>query len=405
MLHLPSRRALLAAGAALAAAMALSVAAAEDMPGVTDTTIKIGNINPYSGPASAYSVIAKTADAYFRKVNDEGGINGRTVEFVSYDDGYSPPKTLEQARKLVERDDALLVFCALGTPTNMAIRQYMNEKGVPQLFVAAGASVFGDPKDHPWTMAWQPVYTTEAKIYANYMLKSRPDGRIAVLYQNDDYGKDYLNGLRAGLGDKADSMIVAALAYETTDPTVDSQIINLKASGADVFLNVATPKFAAQAIRKAAEIDWHPLQFLNSVAQSVAATLEPAGLDASKGIVSAAYLKDASDPQWTDDQEMADWRAFMDEYYPDGDRNSNLTVYGYAAAHALEHVLKTAGDDLSRANVMEVAASMDGVRVPMLLPGITMTTSATDYFPLEEMQLMKFDGERWALFGDIIGGS
>jgi ABC-type branched-subunit amino acid transport system substrate-binding protein len=276
---------------------------------------------------------------------------------------------------------------------------------VPQLFVASGASKWGDPEGHPWTMAWQPVYTTEADIYARYILENRPEGRIGVLYQNDDYGKDYLDGLRAGLGDKADSMIVAALPYETTDATIDSQIINLKASGADVFLNVATPKFAAQAIRKAAEIGWEPLHLLNSVSQSVGAVLEPAGLDASRGIISAAYLKDAGDPQWADDEEMAAWRAFMDEHYPDGDRNSNLTVYGYAVAQALEHVLRTAGDDLSRENIMKVAAGMDNVHVPMLLPGISMTTSESDYFPLQQMQLMRFTGERWELFGDIIAGS
>ncbi len=400
-----SLRASFIAGAVLAVAAALSPAAAQDMPGVDGTSIKIGNTSPYSGPASAYSVIGKTIDAYFRKVNDEGGINGRTVDFISYDDAYSPPKTLEQTRRLVESDEVLLVALSLGTPTNAAVHAYMNDNHVPQLFVAAGASEWGDPEGHPWTMAWQPVYTTEAKIYANYILAHRPDGKIGVLYQNDDYGKDYLEGLRAGLGDKADSMIVAALLYETADPTVDSQIVSLKASGADIFVNVATPKAAAQAIRKAAEIGWQPLQFLNSVSQSVGATLEPAGPDAATGIISAAYLKDASDPQWADDQEMADWRAFMDAYYPDGDRNSNLTVYGYAAAHALEYVLKKAGDDLSRANVMKVAASMDHVHVPMLLPGITMTTGAGDYFPLEEMQLMRFDGERWELFGDVIGGS
>jgi ABC-type branched-subunit amino acid transport system substrate-binding protein len=378
---------------------------AQDTPGVTDTTIRIGNTNPYSGPASAYSVIAETIRAWFDKLNAEGGINGRTLEFISYDDAYSPPKTVEQTRRLVEGDEVLLVFASLGTATNSAVHDYLNERGVPQLFVASGASKWGDPEGHPWTMAWQPVYTTEADIYARYILENRPEGRIGVLYQNDDYGKDYLDGLRAGLGDKADSMIVAALPYETTDATIDSQIINLKASGADVFLNVATPKFAAQAIRKAAEIGWEPLHLLNSVSQSVGAVLEPAGLDASRGIISAAYLKDAGDPQWADDEEMAAWRAFMDEHYPDGDRNSNLTVYGYAVAQALEHVLRTAGDDLSRENIMKVAAGMDNVHVPMLLPGISMTTSESDYFPLQQMQLMRFTGERWELFGDIIAGS
>ncbi len=390
--------------AASAAAMVVlaPVATADDLPGVSDTTIRIGNISPYSGPASAYSQIGKTIEAYVDKINAEGGVNGRTIELLSYDDGYSPPKTLEQARKLVERDDALLIFASLGTPTNSAIHDYLNGKGVPQLFVATGASKWGDPENHPWTMAWQPVYRTEAGIYARYILENRPSGKIAVLYQNDDYGRDYLEGLRAGLGDQAKSMIVAALPYETTDPTVDSQIINLKASGADIFVNVATPKFAAQAIRKVAEIDWQPLHILNSVSQSVGAVLAPAGLDAAKGIISAAYLKDSSDPQWAEDAEMANWHAFMDNYYPQGDRNSNLTVYGYAVTKTLQHVLEAAGDDLSRENVMKVAASMENVRVPMLLPGITMTTSSTDFFPLQDMQLMRFDGERWQLFGDII---
>jgi ABC-type branched-subunit amino acid transport system substrate-binding protein len=383
----------------------MSAAVAQDMPGVTDTTIKIGHINPYSGPASAYSQIGKTIEAYINQINDEGGINGRTIEFISYDDGYSPPKTVEQARKLVESDEVLLIFQSLGTPPNSAIHEYMNEQQVPQLFVATGASKWGDPAGHPWTMGWQPDYVTEGKIYANYVLENHPDGKIGILYQNDDYGKDYIIGLRAALGDKADSMIVASLPYEVTDPTVDSQVINLKAAGADIFLNVATPKFAAQAIKKAAEIDWHPVHLLNSVSNSVGAVLNPAGLEVSKDIVSAAYVKDASDPQWANDEDYVAWSAFMDKYYPDGDKNSSFTAYGYSVAHALEYVLTTAGDDLSRENIMKVAASMDGVAVPMLLPGITMNTSDTDFFPLQEMQLMKFNGERWELFGDVIAGS
>jgi ABC-type branched-subunit amino acid transport system substrate-binding protein len=398
-----SRRAFIAGLSGAAISSASGAAQAQDRPGVTATTIRLGNTNPYSGPASAYSVIAKTIAVYFEKRNEKGGVNGRSIEFISYDDAYSPPKTVEQTRRLVEGDDVLLVFASLGTATNAAVLEYLNQRGVPQLFVATGASTFGDPAAHPWTMAWQPVYSTEAAIYARHILESRPEGRIGVLYQNDDYGRDYLEGLRTGLGDQADAMIAAALPYETSDATVDSQVINLKASGADIFLNVATPKFAAQAIRKSAEIGWQPLHILNSVSQSVGAVLEPAGLDASKGIVSAAYLKDAGDPQWDGDADMEAWRKFMDEHYPDGDRNSNLTVYGYAVAQALEHVLKTAGDDLSRDNVMKVAAGMEGVRVPMLLPGITMSTSATDYYPLQQMQLMRFTGERWALFGDVIG--
>ena len=400
-----TRRVVLAAGIAAAlSATIIANAAAEDMPGVTETTIRIGNINPYSGPASAYSQIGSTIGAYFDQLNDAGGINGRTIEYISYDDAYSPPKTLEHARRLVESDEVLLIFASLGTPTNSAIHEYMNTNGVPHLFVAAGASKWGDPQNYPWTMAWQPVYATEAAIYARYIMENHPGGRIGVLYQNDDYGRDYLEGLKAGLGDQAESMIAAALSYETADPTVDSQIINLKASGADIFVNIATPKFAAQAIRKASDIGWEPVQFLNSVSQSVAAVLEPAGLEASRGIISAAYLKDSSDPQWADDAEMLEWHAFMDAYYAGGDRNSNLTVYGYAVAKALEHVLAAAGDDLSRENVMRAAAGMQNVRVPMLLPGMTMSTSESDYFPLEQMQLMQFNGERWELFGDIIAG-
>lgn len=406
MNYMPTRRALLATGAAaIAAVMMISTAMAQDMPGVTDSTIKVGNINPYSGPASAYSQIGETIKAYVEKINDDGGINGRTIDLISYDDSYSPPKTVEQARKLVESDEVLLIFQSLGTPTNSAIHQYMNDQQVPQLFVATGASKWGDPSNHPWTMGWQPDYVTEGKIYANYILNNKPDGKIGVLYQNDDYGKDYVKGLRTGLGDKADSMIVSELSYEVADPTVDSQVINLKASGADIFLNVATPKFAAQAIKKAAEIGWQPLHLLNSVSNSVGAVLTPAGLEASTGIISAAYLKDASDPQWANDEDFAAWNAFMDKYYPDGDKNSNFTTYGYAVAHALEYVLTAAGDDLSRDNIMKVAGSMHEVEVPLLLPGITMDTSADDFFPLQKMQLMEFDGERWQLFGDLIAGS
>jgi len=405
MLTSISRRALLAGGAAVAAAMWISGAAAADMPGVTDKTIKIGHINPYSGPASAYSQIGKTIAAYVKQINEGGGINGRTIDFISYDDGYSPPKTVEQARKLVESDGVLLIFQSLGTPPNSAIQKYMNAKQVPQLFVATGASKWGDPEHFPWTMGWQPDYVTEGKIFANYVLKNYPNGKIGILYQNDDYGKDYVNGMRAGLGDKADSMIVASLPYEVADPTVDSQVINLKASGADIFFNVTTPKFAAQAIKKAAEIDWHPLHLLNSVSNSVGAVLKPAGLDASKDIVSAAYIKDAQDPQWANDQDLKDWNVFMDKYYPDGDKTSSFTTYGYAVAHALEYVLTQAGDDLSRGNIMKIAASMKDIDLPLLLPGIKMNTSATDFYPLQQMQLMKFSGERWELFGDVIAGS
>jgi branched-chain amino acid transport system substrate-binding protein len=400
-----TRRALLkrlTAGLALGAGLAVA-APAHDLPGVTDTTIKIGNIAPYSGPASAYSTIAKTIDAYFKKVNEEGGINGRMVEFVSYDDGYSPPKAVEQARKLVESDEVLLVFQSLGTPSNAAIRKYMNAKGVPQLFVATGATMFGDPAEYKWTMGWQPNYLSEGIIYGRYLTSEMADSKVAVLFQNDDFGKDVLNGLKAGLGDKAD-MIVAEAGYEVAEPTVDSQVVNLKASGADVFVIIATPKFAAQAIKKSSEIGWDQHRIVSNVSNSVGAVLTPAGLDASKGLVSTAYLKDAQDPQWADDPGLKDWNAFMDKYYPDGNKLSSFTTYGYSVADALTRVLTAAGDDLSREGVMTAAASMQGIELPLFLPGMAMNTSEGDYYPIEQMQLMQFNGERWELFGDVISG-
>jgi branched-chain amino acid transport system substrate-binding protein len=393
---------------ALGAGVSLSVlagAAWAQATGVTESTIKIGLIQPFSGPASAYSQIAKSNDAYVDMLNEQGGVCGRQIELIAYDDGYSPPKTVEQARKLVESDEVFLIFNSLGTPTNSAIHKYMNAKQVPQLFVATGASKWGDPENFPWTIGWQPNYVAEGKIYARYILDNHPDGKIGILYQNDDYGRDYIDGLKAGLGDKADQMIVAELPYEVADPTVDSQIINLKASGADLFLNVATPKFAAQAIRKADEIDWSPVHFLNSVSNSVGSVLQPAGLAASKGIITAAYLKDAQDPQWAQDEGMKKWNAFMDEHYPDGDKTSSFTTYGYSVSQALEHVLKAACDDLTRGNVMKAAGNMQEAPLDLALPGITMTTGATDFYPLEQMQLQRFNGERWELFGDVISGA
>ena len=366
--------------------------------------IKIGNINPYSGPASAYGQIGKTIAAYFKKVNADGGINGRKIDFISYDDSYSPPKTVEQARKLVESDQVLLIFQSLGTAPNAAIRKYMNAKKVPQLFVATGATMFGDPKHYPWTMGWQPNYQSEGIIYGRWLTANMADAKIGVMYQNDDFGKDVLKGLKTGLGDKA-SMIVAEESYETSEPTIDSHIVNLKASGANVFINIATPKFAAQAIKKVKDIGWDCTQILSNVSVSVGSVLKPAGLDASKGIISTAYLKDAQDPQWADDQGMKDWSAFMDKYFPEGDKNSSFTTYGYTAAQALVEVLKAAGDDLTRANVMKQAASMKDVSLPLFLPGMAMNTSATDYFPIEQMQLMKFDGTRWENFGQFISGA
>ena len=390
-------------GAAAAFSILASAAAAQET-GLTDASIKIGLIQPFSGPASAYSQIAYTNEAYVKKINEEGGVCGRQIELVMYDDGYSPPKAVEQARKLVESDEVFLIFNALGTPSNSAIQKYMNAKKVPQLFVATGASKWGDPENFPWTIGWQPNYVDEAKIYANYILKNHPDGKIGILYQNDDYGKDYIKGLRGALGDKA-SMIVAEQPYEVADPTVDLQIINLKASGADIFLNVATPKFAAQAIKKVDEIGWKPVHFLNSVSNSVGAVLKPAGFEASKDVISAAYLKDANDPQWKDDEGLAKWNAFMDKYHPKGDKNSSFTAYGYSVTQALEHVLKASCDNLTREGVMKAAASMKDVPLDMTLPGITMTTSETDFYPLQSMQLEKFNGDRWELFGEVISGA
>ena len=393
------------------AALALSVittpavAQKKYSPGASDTEIKIGNINPYSGPASAYGLIGKTIAAYFKKVNAEGGINGRKINFISYDDGYSPPKAVEQARKLVESDEVLLIFQSLGTPSNSAIHKYMNAKKVPQLFPATGATKWGDPKNFPWTMGWQPNYQSEARIYAKYLLEKYPNGKIGVLYQNDDYGKDYVKGLKDGLGAKAKTMIVSEQPYETSDPTVNSQIINLKASGADVFFNVTTPKFAAQAIRKAAEIGWKPFHLLNNVSNSVGSVLKPAGMENAKDIVSAAYYKDPTDATWKDDASFKRWQDFMTKYFPEGDKSSSFTVYGMAVAETLVQVLKQCGDNLTRENVMKQAASLKDLEVDMLLPGIKINTSPTDFFPIEQMQLMRFDGQHWKLFGPVIDGA
>jgi branched-chain amino acid transport system substrate-binding protein len=391
---------------ALALAIGASPALAQKKydPGASDTEIKVGNINPYSGPASAYGLIGKTIDAYFKKVNADGGVNGRKINFISYDDAYSPPKAVEQARKLVESDEVLLIFQSLGTPSNTAMQKYMNTKKVPQLFVATGATKWGDPKNFPWTMGWQPTYQSEGRIYAKYILANHPNGKIGILYQNDDYGKDYVKGLKDGLGDKAKTMIISEQPYETSDPTVDSQMVNLKASGADVFFNVTTPKFAAQAIKKAGEIGWKPVHLLNNVSQSVGSVLKPAGLEHAKGIYSSYYVKDADDPQWKDDAGMKEWAAFMDKYFPDGGKNSSFTVYGYAVAQTLVQVLKQCGDELTRENVMKQAANLKNFESGVLLPGIKINTSPTDYYPIEQMQLQRFNGERWELIGDVLSG-
>jgi len=403
-MQLTKRKLLASAAATLAAAASPALAQKKYDPGASDTEIKIGNTNPYSGPASAYGTIGKTIDAYFKKVNAEGGIKGRKVNFISYDDGYSPPKAVEQVRKLVESDEVLLVFQPLGTPSNTAIQKYMNAKKVPQLFVATGATKWGDPQHFPWTMGWQPTYQAEGQIYAKYILKNHPNAKIGILFQNDDYGKDYVKGLKDGLGGKAKSMIVSELPYETTDPTVDSQIVNLKGAGADVFFNVTTPKFAAQAIKKAHEIGWKPLHLLNNVSQSVGSVLKPAGLEASKDILSTGYLKDPTDSTWDNDAGKKEWAAFMDKYYPDGDKTSSFTVYGYTVAQTLHQVLKQAGDTLTRENVMKQAASLKDLELPMLLPGIKINTSASDFYPIEQMQMQKFNGERWELFGPVLSG-
>jgi ABC-type branched-subunit amino acid transport system substrate-binding protein len=369
--------------------------------GATDTEIKVGNIMPYSGPASAYGVIGKTEAAYFKKINDAGGINGRKINFISYDDAYSPPKTVEQARKLVESDEVLLIFNSLGTPPNSAIHKYMNAKKVPQLFVATGATKWNDPKEFPWTMGWQPNYQSETRIYAKYILKQMPNAKIAVLYQNDDYGKDYLKGLKDGLGAKT-SMIVAEESYELSEPTIDNHIVRLKASGADVFVNITTPKFAAQAIKKIAEIGWKPTHFLNNVSASVGSVIKPAGYENAQDIISATYLKDASDPQWDNDPGMKQFYDFLAKDFPEGNKLDGGTVVGYGVAQTLVQVLKQCGDDLTRENVMKQAASLKDFRTGVLLPGIKINTSATDFAPLSQLQLMKFKGDKWERFGDII---
>src|SRR4051794_3666127 len=392
-----------AAFAVLAASSSGALAQKKYDTGATDAEIKIGNIMPYSGPASAYGVIGKTEEAYFKKINAEGGINGRKINFTSYDDGYSPPKTVEQARKLVESDEVLFIFNPLGTPPNSAIQKYMNSKKVPQLFVATGATKWNDPKEFPWTMGWQPNYQSETQIYAKYILKNFPNAKIGVLYQNDDYGKDYLKGLKDGLGSKT-SMIVMEESYEVSEPTIDSHIVKLKASGADVFVNITTPKFAAQAIKKNAEIGWKPTHFLNNVSASVGSVMKPAGFENGQDIISSAYLKDPTDPQWKDDAGMKAWNEFLDKYYPEANRADASVIFGYTVAQGLVQVLKNCGDNLTRENIMKQAASIKNLELGGLLPGIKVNTSATDFAPLSQLQLMRFKGDTWERFGEIISG-
>ncbi|MFC4270090.1 ABC transporter substrate-binding protein [Sneathiella chungangensis] len=398
------RKLSLTIAAVAALGMVATSALADKMygPGVTDTSIKIGNTNPYSGPAAAYSAIGKSIAAYFDKINKEnGGVNGRMIEFISLDDGYSPPKTKEQTRKLVEQDNVLLVFQGLGTPTNSAVHNYMNQKKVPQLFVATGATKWGDPENYPWTMGWQPSYQTEGKLFGAYIMENVKDPKVAILYQNDDYGKDYVTGLRDYLGDKADSIIVAEESYEVTDPTINSQMIKLKDSGANVFYNVSTPKFAAQAIKKFRELNWDAVFLNNSVSNSVGAVYKPAGLDNSKGIISLQYFQDNTDPSIFDTEPYKKWKAFMTEYYPDGDLSSSFTVYGYLVAQTLEQVLKQAGDNLTRENVMKEAANLD-LELDMMLPGVKIQTSPTDFFPIEAMMPIEFDGEKFVPIGKVV---
>jgi branched-chain amino acid transport system substrate-binding protein len=369
--------------------------------GATDSEIKIGHTNPYSGPASSYSSIGKLHQAYFKMVNETGGINGRKINFITYDDGYSPPKTVEMIRKLVEDDQVFACFNMTGTPCNTAIHRYMNQKKMPQLFIATGASRWGNPKEFPWTMGYQPDYHTEGIIYAKHILSNVKDAKIGVLYQNDDYGKDYFNGIKDGLGKEA-GRLVKVVTYEATDPTVDSQIIERKNSGANVFYNVSISKFAAQAMRKAADLGWKPVQYINNVATSVGTTMKPAGFENVQGVLTAAWLKDPTDHQWDNEQDMKEWRAFMAKYIPDGNLADGSYVYAYGVATLMRKTLEKCGDLLTRENLMRQAASHHQLHLPGLLPGITISTSATDFYPVQALQLSRFKGETWEVFGDVM---
>ena len=390
--------------AGLSATLVSGVALAQKKydPGATDKEIKLGNINPYSGPASAYGAIGKSMEAYFKKINAEGGVNGRQIKFITVDDGYNPARTVEMARKLVEEEEVLATVGVLGTPPNSAIHKYMNQKKMPQLFVATGATKWGDPKNFPWTMGWQPNYQGESKIYAQHLLETKPNAKIGILYQNDDYGKDYLKGFVDGLGDKAKTMIVKQLTYEVTDPTIDSQMVELKASGADVFFNITTPKFAAQAIKKAAEIGWKPQHYLNNVSNSVGAVMVPAGAENGVGILSVFYLKDPTDSQWANTPEFKEWLTFMQKSMPGSDIKDLNYVFGYTMAQGVVQVLKQAGDNLTRENIMKQAASLE-MNLPMLLPGVNVKTGADDFYPIERGQLARWDGKNWVLQGKVFG--
>ena len=397
-------RTLCALSIVLAAVLAAGLAwgAGKYGPGASDTEVKVGSIHPFSGPASSYGQIGKAITAYVAKINGEGGIKGRKINYIDLDDGYSPPKTVEQARKLVEQDEVLFLFNSLGTPTNSAIHKYMNAKKVPHVFLATGASKWGNPKEFPWTMGWQPPYTAEGAIYAKYILKNIPDAKIGILFQNDDYGKDYVNGFKDGLGKEGLKLIIKEITYEVTDPTIDSQVVELKNSGANVFFNVTTPKFAAQAIRKVYDIGWKCTHFLNNVSASVGSVLEPAGLEKAVDVITSVYAKDASDPQWYETQGYKDWSAWMDKYQPGGNKIDANNVYGYNVAQTLVHLLKMCGDDLTRENVMKQAASIKDLELGMLLPGVKINTGPEDFYPIEQEQLAKFDGKKWVLFGGIL---
>src|ERR1700739_607604 len=389
---------------ALAIALSATSASAQKKydPGASDTEIKIGQTVPFSGPASAYASIGKTQAAYFKMINDQGGINGRKINLIQYDDAYSPPKAVEQVRKLVESDEVLLTFQIIGTPSNAAVQKYLNVKKVPQLFAATGASRFSDPKNFPWTLGFNPSYFVEGRIYGQYILKQYPNAKVGVLYKNNDLGRDYLNGIKSGLGDKAATMVVAEASYEVSDPTIDSQILKIKSAGADLFFSATTPKQAAQAIKKIAELDWHPVHILDINATSVGAVMKPAGLEASKGVISVNYGKDPLDPTWKDDAGMKKYFEFMAKYYPDGDKNSNFNTYGYSTAQLMVHVLKQCGDDLTRENVIKQATNLQNVEVDLALPGMTANTTPNDYRVNKQLQMMKFNGERWELFGPIM---
>jgi len=381
------------------------LAFAADTPGVTATTLKIGNTNAYSGPASAYGVIAKTETAFFKMVNEQGGVGGRQIEFISYDDGYAPPKTVEQVRRLVEEDQVAFLFQTLGTPTNSAIHRYVNQKKVPHLFISTGADKWGDHEHFPWTMGYQPSYRTEAQIYTKYMLEQNPKGKLAILYQNDDFGKDYPAGVKDILGAKYDSVVAKVVSYETSDATIDSQITALQASGADFLLVAATPKFAAQAIRKVHDLNWHPTFFMTNVSISVGAVMTPAGPENGVGIITTGYMKDPTDPAFADDKGMNEWRAFMAKYMPGSDLTDANHVFAYGVSMVMWQALKQCGTDFSRANIMKQAANLNDAYDPVLLPGIKVNTSATNFHPIKAMQLQKWDGKTWVRFGNVIEGS